>query len=78
MALKTLHAMLTAKRFRVFQPAHEKIILQYIDLALELRRPAKDALMQFRNICQAVRSALFVRSCFNVTCRATSLRSRRR
>ena len=51
-ALKTLHNILISKRFRLWQPTHEQIMYLYIELAVDLRRNVKDALIQYRSICQ--------------------------
>ncbi len=51
-ALKTLQTIITSKRFRPWQPTHEKFVLYYIELAVNLRRNVKDALLQYRNIAQ--------------------------
>ena len=56
-ALKTLHSILLSKRFRQWTVTHEKIIQFYIDLAVEHRRSVKDALIQYRSICQQTNSA---------------------
>lgn len=53
-ALKVLHSVITAKKFRNWQPILEKIMLKYIDLCVEQRKGkmAKDGLHQYRVTCQ--------------------------
>ncbi len=50
-ALKTLHHILTSKRYKTWQPTHEKIMETYIELAVSLRKNVKDAFVQYRIIC---------------------------
>jgi len=37
MALETLHDILTSKRHRTWSPVHEKIMMKYIDLCIQLQ-----------------------------------------
>jgi len=56
-AMKTLHTILTARRFRVWQITHEKIMQLYIDLSVAARKNMREAFVQYRMISQQVRAA---------------------
>jgi translation initiation factor 3 subunit A len=51
-ALETLHDALVAKKNRTWQPAHEELMILYLDICLELQLGiiAKDGLHQYRNL----------------------------
>ncbi|XP_024962459.1 eukaryotic translation initiation factor 3 subunit A-like [Cynara cardunculus var. scolymus] len=55
-ALQVLHDLITSRRYRAWQKTHEKIMLKYIELCVDMRRGrfAKDGLIQYRIICQQV------------------------
>jgi len=55
-ALRTLDVILTSKRHRQWQPTHEQIMIMYLDLAVNQRQNVKDALVQYRLICQAAQA----------------------
>ena len=56
-ALKTLQGILSARRYRLWTPTHEEIMYLYIQVAVGLRRNVKDALLQYRMICQPTQMA---------------------
>lgn len=51
-ALEMLHEALVAKKNRTWQPAHEELMVAYLDICIELQlgRIAKDGLHQYRNL----------------------------
>eukprot|EP01116_Phalansterium_solitarium_P006298 TRINITY_DN185_c0_g1_i1.p1 TRINITY_DN185_c0_g1~~TRINITY_DN185_c0_g1_i1.p1 ORF type:complete len:1214 (+),score=437.05 TRINITY_DN185_c0_g1_i1:175-3642(+) len=53
-ALTVLHSVITAKKFRTWQPVLEKILLKYVSLCVELKkgRLAKEGLHQYKLSCQ--------------------------
>jgi len=53
-ALQQLHDIVTNKRYRSWQPVLERIMLRHVELVVEMKqaRLAKDALLQFKNVCQ--------------------------
>jgi translation initiation factor 3 subunit A len=55
-ALQTLHDVVTSKKYRTWQKTYESIMFKLIDLCVEMkkRNHAKEALMQYRNMCQQV------------------------
>jgi len=55
-ALQVLHDVVTSKRHRTWQKTLEDIMFKYVDLSVEMKRgrSAKEALMQYRNVCQQV------------------------
>jgi len=44
-ALRTLHTILTSKRYRTWTSVHEDILMLYVDLAVELRKNMKDVVI---------------------------------
>lgn len=56
-ALQTLHNVFTGsgRRFRTWSSMYETIIIRHLDLCCEMRkgRYAKEALQQYRNMCQS-------------------------
>lgn len=55
-ALQVLHDIVTSKKHRTWSKTHEAIMIRHLDLVVEMRKRnyAKEALMQYRNMCQAV------------------------
>ncbi|KZV43199.1 eukaryotic translation initiation factor 3 subunit A [Dorcoceras hygrometricum] len=55
-ALEALHGFITSRRYRAWTRTHEKIMLKYVELCVDMRRGrhAKDGLIQYRGICQQV------------------------
>ncbi|XP_073150120.1 eukaryotic translation initiation factor 3 subunit A-like [Henckelia pumila] len=55
-ALEALHSFITSRRYRAWTRTHEKIMLKYVELCVDMRRGrhAKDGLIQYRGICQQV------------------------
>lgn len=55
-ALQVLHEVITSKRHRTWSKTYESIMFKHIDLVVELKKRnyGKEALMQYRNMCQAV------------------------
>lgn len=57
-ALQNLHKVFTGsgRRFRTWSTVYEKIILRHLDLCCDMRKGkyAKEALQQYRNMCQSV------------------------
>ncbi|VDP02185.1 unnamed protein product [Soboliphyme baturini] len=55
-ALETLHEVINAPKHRTWSKTHEVIMGKHLELCVELRKPqmAKDALFQYRRICQQV------------------------
>jgi len=55
-ALQTLHNVFTSssRRYRTWSTVYETIIVRHLDLCCEMRkgRHAKEALQQYRNMCQ--------------------------
>ncbi|KAG2245165.1 hypothetical protein Bca52824_093015 [Brassica carinata] len=60
-ALQVLHDLITSRGFRSWQKPHEKIMLRYVELCVDLKmgRFAKDGLIQYRNSCQQVNMTSF-------------------
>jgi translation initiation factor 3 subunit A len=58
-ALQVLHDVITSRKHRTWSAHYEKIMLKHIDLVVELKKRnyGKEALMQYRNMCQAVNIA---------------------
>ena len=54
--LQVLHDIVTSKKHRTWSKTHEAIMIRHLDLVVEMRKRnyAKEALMQYRNMCQAV------------------------
>lgn len=55
-ALQALHEIVTSKKNRTWSKMYEGIMVKHLDLVVELKKRnyAKEALMQYRNMCQAV------------------------
>eukprot|EP00798_Chlamydomonas_sp_ICE-L_P024015 gene24015-9590_t len=55
-ALQALHDIITNKRHRTWSKTYESIMMKHIDLVVEMKKRnyAKEALMQYRNMCQLV------------------------
>lgn len=55
-ALQALHDVVTSKKHRTWSKTYESIMFKLIDLCVEMkkRNQAKEALMQYRNMCQTV------------------------
>jgi translation initiation factor 3 subunit A len=55
-ALQQLHDVVTSKKHRTWSKTYESIMLRLVDLCVEMkkRNHAKEALMQYRNMCQQV------------------------
>lgn len=55
-ALQVLHDIVTSKKHRTWSKTYESIMFKHIDLVVEMKKRnyAKEALMQYRNMCQAV------------------------
>eukprot|EP00516_Mucochytrium_quahogii_P002100 CAMPEP_0203749038 /NCGR_PEP_ID=MMETSP0098-20131031/3735_1 /ASSEMBLY_ACC=CAM_ASM_000208 /TAXON_ID=96639 /ORGANISM=" , Strain NY0313808BC1" /LENGTH=1021 /DNA_ID=CAMNT_0050637967 /DNA_START=190 /DNA_END=3255 /DNA_ORIENTATION=- len=53
-ALDTLYEVLSMRRFRTWQPMHEKVMERFLELCVESRdnRMAKEGLHQYRNLSQ--------------------------
>ncbi|XP_056854957.1 eukaryotic translation initiation factor 3 subunit A-like [Raphanus sativus] len=60
-ALQVLHDLITSRGFRSWQKPHEKIMLRFVELCVDLKmgRFAKDGLIQYRNSCQQVNVTSF-------------------
>ncbi|XP_018480799.2 eukaryotic translation initiation factor 3 subunit A-like isoform X1 [Raphanus sativus] len=60
-ALQVLHDLITSRGFRAWQKPHEKIMLRFVELCVDLKmgRFAKDGLIQYRNSCQQVNMTSF-------------------
>jgi translation initiation factor 3 subunit A len=58
-ALQILSDVATSKKHRTWTQNHEQIMLKLVDLCVESRKRShlKEALMQYRNVCQAVNVA---------------------
>jgi hypothetical protein len=56
-ALQQLHDVVTNKKHRTWSKTYEEIMFKLLDLCVEMkkRNQAKEALMQYRNMCQQVR-----------------------
>lgn len=55
-ALQVLHDVITSKKHRTWSKTYESIMFRHIDLCVEMKKRnyGKEALMQYRNMCQAV------------------------
>jgi translation initiation factor 3 subunit A len=55
-ALQALHDIVTSKKHRTWSKTYESIMFKHLELCVEMRKRnhAKEALMQYRNMCQAV------------------------
>jgi translation initiation factor 3 subunit A len=55
-ALQQLHDVVTSKKHRTWSKTYEEIMFKLLDLCVEMkkRNQAKEALMQYRNMCQQV------------------------
>jgi translation initiation factor 3 subunit A len=55
-ALQALHDIITSKKHRTWSKTYEDIMFKLLDLCVEMkkRNHAKEALMQYRNMCQQV------------------------
>ncbi|KAF8071218.1 TIF3A1 [Scenedesmus sp. PABB004] len=55
-ALQQLHDVVTSKKHRTWSKTYEEIMFKLLDLCVEMkkRNHAKEALMQYRNMCQQV------------------------
>jgi hypothetical protein len=55
-ALQVLHDIITSKKHRTWSKTYEAIMFRHIDLVVDMRKRnyGKEALMQYRNMCQAV------------------------
>ena len=55
-ALHALHDVITSRRHRTWAKAHEKIMMKYVELCVEMKRArfARDGLVQYRQVCQQV------------------------
>jgi translation initiation factor 3 subunit A len=55
-ALQQLHDVVTNKKHRTWSKTYEEIMFKLLDLCVEMkkRNQAKEALMQYRNMCQQV------------------------
>lgn len=55
-ALQALHDIVTSRKHRTWSKTYESIMFKLIDLCVEMkkRNHAKEALMQYRNMCQQV------------------------
>jgi translation initiation factor 3 subunit A len=51
-AIENLQNILTSRRYRTWSKTHEQIMLKFIELAVNLRKNARDGLVKYRNICQ--------------------------
>lgn len=51
-ALEALNIILASRRYRTWQPVHEKIMEKYIELSIKLRTSMRDAFVKYRSICQ--------------------------
>ena len=58
-ALQTLHDVICSKRNRTWSKTHELIMFKHIDLCVEMKKRnyAKEALMQYRNMCHQINVA---------------------
>eukprot|EP00127_Corallochytrium_limacisporum_P001501 Clim_evm7s61 gene=Clim_evmTU7s61 len=58
-ALESLHDVIQSKRHRQWQQSMESVLLRHMELCVELQkgRVAKDALHQYKNICQQMHLA---------------------
>jgi len=50
-ALAVLKQIFTSRRYRTWTATHEKIAIMYVNLAVDMKRNIKDALLQYRAIC---------------------------
>ena len=55
-ALQVLHDIFASRKHRTWSKTYEDIMFKHLDLVVELKKRnyAKEALMQYRNMCQAV------------------------
>lgn len=55
-ALQVLHDIITSKKHRTWSKTYESIMFRHIDLVVAMRKRnyGKEALMQYRNMCQSV------------------------
>ncbi|KAL3515996.1 hypothetical protein ACH5RR_022898 [Cinchona calisaya] len=53
-AWDTIHRLITSRRYRAWTKTLERIMFKYIELCVEMRKGAKDALNQYRIMCQQV------------------------
>ncbi|KAM3340152.1 hypothetical protein P3S68_030022 [Capsicum galapagoense] len=55
-ALQALHDLITSRMYRSWTKTHERIMLNYVELCVDMRRGsfAKDGLIQYRSICRQV------------------------
>jgi translation initiation factor 3 subunit A len=55
-ALQALHDIITSRKHRTWSKTYESIMFKHIDLVVEMKKRnyAKEALMQYRNMCQQV------------------------
>lgn len=55
-ALTQLHEVVTSRKHRTWSKTYEEIMFKLLDLCVEMkkRNQAKEALMQYRNMCQQV------------------------
>ena len=56
-ALEPLTSILNSRRYRQWQPIHEKIMEQYIELAIKLKKNMREPLVKFRLICSDTNTA---------------------
>lgn len=58
-ALQTLHDVICSKKHRTWSKTYEAIMFKHIDLCVEMKKRnyAKEALMQYRNMCHLVNIA---------------------
>ncbi|GFH15705.1 eukaryotic translation initiation factor 3 subunit 10 [Haematococcus lacustris] len=58
-ALQVLHDIITSKKHRTWSKTYETIMFKHIDLVVDMKKRnyGKEALMQYRNMCQAVNIA---------------------
>jgi translation initiation factor 3 subunit A len=56
LALQVLHDIITSKKHRTWSKTYESIMFKLVDLCVDMkkRNHAKEALMQYRNMCQQV------------------------
>lgn len=55
--MQALHDIITSKKHRTWSKTYESIMFKHIDLCVEMKKRnyGKEALMQYRNMCQQVR-----------------------
>ena len=55
-ALQALHDIITSKKHRTWSKTYESIMFKHIDLVVDMKKRnyGKEALMQYRNMCQQV------------------------